>query len=189
MREEVPDFPPFCTDVLGILISRISIGEMKGADIRAVHSMLDTLQVDDLSLRLMEKVRLESATLSPSILNDVLVPYLDQLLHRLRSSNTPLDGPDLRALFTTVLSAYVTRWLGCEPTSATSGRLTDSKLPCNCNECQQLEGYLRADERIGNFPVKQKGRKHLESMLSTNRPRYNGSSELLTTTVAKRGSP
>jgi hypothetical protein len=91
-------------------------------------------------------------------------PILQPFVNILEINSIPLDTACYQQLFTTLIKAYIDKYLGREPSAVVS--LVHRRVSCNCRDCQWLNEFLTSPtERVGRFAVGNGRRMHLHRQL------------------------
>ncbi|KAH6845820.1 hypothetical protein B0I37DRAFT_356246 [Chaetomium sp. MPI-CAGE-AT-0009] len=116
---------------------------------------------DDLLALLTERIAAQAPTIPRAEYPPLWLPFLHKLL--LDPAGTP--SPRYKDLTITILTAYLTQYVGVEPAPSTSFALP--RASCSCGDCHQLNAFLTSpDQRVGRFDFGEKRRRHLRNKLT-----------------------
>ena len=135
---------------------------------------------------LLQRLQRESANVGLEYFDSLILPYLRNAVHLLKSKDIDLATIEYQAMFVNILTHYVDRFVKIEPAKPTDW--TKQKHGCRkCGDCQELDAFLSSPvEKVKHFRMGQDRRKQLERQL----PYYydRQPSDLMATTD-RRGSP
>lgn len=102
------------------------------------------------------------------VLNTLWVPFLYTLLPKLVERGMPNHSSRYQALFSTLLTAYATKYVRREP--AKGQNLIRRQVACSCRDCTSLNTFL-ADSRakVQSFTIGKDRRRHLHQQLEAAR--------------------
>ena len=126
--------------------------------------LLTDFQMSDQYASILEKVAVGSRQLPPSILEDVVLPFLRDLIALNKRQGMERHSAGIRKLFTEAMMHYVRTALGVQP--ALPKEFEPRRFACGCHICKELERFL-ADcrQKTRTYQKYAKDRRHLESQL------------------------
>ena len=117
-----------------------------------------------LTLDLTAKIAAEAHLIKPEQFPHIWIPLLRELIPVLDRYSIPLTTPQYQHLYTTLLTAYLEKCVGKQPTKPTS--LRRPTVSCTCTDCAQLNVFLAdPNQRTFRIAVNKKRREHLQSNL------------------------
>jgi hypothetical protein len=164
-RNAAAQFPryqtPFGT-AFGCLLNAAKANELiMISELPHLHSRLLDLDLTGEARSLMERRRRISASAEMRSFDDVLFPYLSQLLPVLREKGSMLATPEYMTTYRSIAGNYLTRHAPMEPKHPT---IQLQLRGCGCTHCNTIDRFLLdSSQRTFHFQEKAKERKHVES--------------------------
>jgi hypothetical protein len=115
-----------------------------------------------------ERLTSQADALSAESLNILWVPFLYRLLPAMLKRGISLESPYYQTLYSTLLAAYATKYVGREP--AKDHNLIRRQVACKCNDCTPLNRFLvNPEEETQSFTVNKQRRAHMHQKLDAAR--------------------
>ena len=119
---------------------------------------------DDLMGSLVSKLTDDAPILPSGEFHYLWNPFLRSLAPILAQNSIPLDTPRYQSMYSSMLNVYVDMYVGREP--GVDKSLVRNPVACRCRDCNPLNAFLaRPDQKLGNFPLAEKRRRHLHEKL------------------------
>lgn len=136
---------------------------LKSGDLITVHRLLLELHLVAEADMLMQRLQARCGSLNATALEYVLLPYVQDLILKLKVNRAPLDSGSHCGMIRALLRQYTLKCLPMEPTPP---RLQLRALGCGCLECRHLDRFL-LDPRQKVYHLKevQKVRNHLRDRI------------------------
>lgn len=119
---------------------------------------------DDLLVDLAQKIEAAAPNIEKSTFPSLWLPFLHNLIPFMEAPSISLSKPRCQQIFTAILKAYITNYVGGKPGIDSS--LARQPVPCYCSDCGSLNLFLQDPARsVGRFPLNKARGGHLHSNL------------------------
>lgn len=122
---------------------------------------------DDLATLVSTKIIASVDRIPAAEFRHLWIPFLRQLIPTLVEKKVPLSTSQYQDLAKAILETFTNKFVGQEPSGAVDNR--QKPVSCSCADCQPLNRFLTSNQTVGRFPLAEKRRAHLHSVLDSAR--------------------
>lgn len=121
-------------------------------------------QEDDLATPFLRSLHAAVPRLPNNEMHGLWIGFLCSIIPQLPAHGIPYTNPDYQQLFRSILTHYITQYVGKKPIPSTS--LVRPRVECSCGHCALLNNFLvDPTKSVERYGMKKVIREHLESML------------------------